>query len=182
MAESLRSVGKTCLRAQIAVTPQHPMARGQQEREQKLGGLDQNDATGGITVCPKTDEQAQHTRQHTTGDGQKRHPVKTIRQQIGRGTRGHQHGDHQNDSNGLQAGHSRQRQQTEQGVVQLAGVDPNRSRMGGIKTEQHQIPPPQQQHDQHEQADPQGLPKIIQRNSEHMSKQDVVEMNVADCF
>ena len=49
MAESLRS-WQDLLKSSDCRDAATPRGEGQQEREQKLGGLDQNDATGGITV------------------------------------------------------------------------------------------------------------------------------------
>ena len=58
---------------------------------------------------------------------------------------------------GLQTGNGGQGEESQQHVVQESGVDPDRSGMGGIEAEEHQVPPEQQQQHQHQHRNHQGL-------------------------
>ena len=66
--------------------------------------------------------------------------------------------------------------------MQYPCVDANGACMRGIKAKQHQIPTKHQQRHQDQKRNQQGLNDVGRVDTEHISKQDVREINIAACF
>lgn len=156
--------------------------RRKNKGENKDEGLHKDDTGTGGAVDEETDVNACYAGKNRTADGDELHLVETICEQKPDAARGDQHGDDEDDADGLERSDDGQRQQGKHHVIQHRSIQPHATGVTGIEAKKEKVFSHGQGDGESDPSDECSLDNLCARNAEEATEKDVVKVLIAVNF
>ena len=167
-----RAPGASSLPAYCRPAPAQQAARPEDEREEKQAGLDEDDRRAAGDVEPVGQVEADDRARDPDQGGEQHEPREPYGQHLrGRGGR-HQHRDHEDDADGLQADHDRERDEREEQVLEPLDLDPRCRGAERVEGRVQELLPEQPDDREHPEAEDQQGDEVPGTDREDVAQQE----------